>query len=94
MCTNQCEENCFCHVKKRPRDPFHCQCKAESFQNPIKRASEVTTSTAPMPDESTKIEEEVKVNMGIETIRATTKIFKLEGGGGYIPLKSLVIYNL
>ena len=77
-----------CHVKKRPCDPLYCQCKPESCQNPIKRlrASEVTTSTAPVPDESTKIEEEVKVNMGIETIRATTKNFRLEGGG-YIPLK-------
>ena len=84
MCTNQCEENCFCHVKKRPCDPFYCQCKPESCQNPIKRlrASEVTTSTAPVPNESTKIEEEVKVNMGIETIRATTKNFRLEGEGG------------
>ena len=66
MCTNQCETNCFYHVKKRPYDPFHCQCKAESCQNPVKKASE--TITAIVPDENTKIEEEVKVEMGIATI--------------------------
>ena len=48
-----------------------------------RRASEVTTSIAPVPDKSTKIEEEVEVNMGIGTIIDTTKNFRVEGDTVY-----------
>ena len=59
MCKNECEENCFCQVKERPCDPFHCKCKPEKCKNPVKRAKTTTTTTS----ETCAIEEEVKVKL-------------------------------
>ena len=59
MCTNNCEMNCFCHMKTRPCDPHHCQCKDESCRNPIKRVDKGASAT--VSDENNKIEDEVKV---------------------------------